>query len=80
MITGKISFPIRAQGVNPFLNIYIEKIRQKSQLKSRNLSEEKKPPRSQIFGYFCYKSRNKNLINSAIITFCRTATAIAVIG
>ena len=60
MITGKISFPIRAQGVNPFLNIYIEKIRQKSQLKSRNLSEEKKTtPITNIWLLLLQKSEQK---------------------
>ena len=29
-------------------------------MKIRNLSEEKNPPRAQIFRYFRYESRNKN--------------------
>ena len=29
-------------------------------VKNRNLSEEKKPPRAQIFRYFRYENRNKN--------------------
>ena len=37
----------------------IKKSVKKSQLKSRNMPEEKKQARAQIFRYFRYKNRNK---------------------
>ena len=38
-------------------------------LKSRNLSEEKNPPRAQIFRYYRYESRNNK--KKVIILSCR---------
>ena len=68
MITGKLSFQIWAQGNNTFQ--WCKKISvKKGWLKSRSLSEEKKPTRAQIFLYFGIESRNKNIQTILAIFF-----------
>ena len=38
----------------------------KGKFKNRNLSQEKKPPRAQIFSYFRYESRNNSVFTAKV--------------